>query len=181
MRIIAGIHRSRSLESVCGEVTRPTSDKIKEAVYSSIGPYFEGGVILDVFGGSGAVALEAISRGMEKAYIIDDNFAAIQVIKRNVAILKEEKRVEVIKTHYRNALKRLMDMRFDIIYLDPPYAMEVYDEIITFIVNEKMLNPTGILICESRNDLQMKNQYGNLKKTKEKEYRLTKITYFKGE
>ncbi|MDQ0359308.1 16S rRNA (guanine(966)-N(2))-methyltransferase RsmD [Breznakia pachnodae] len=181
MRITAGKHRSRFLESLNGDVTRPTSDKIKEAVFSSIGPFFEGGSMLDVFGGSGAIALEAISRGMNKAYVIDNNFAAIQVIKKNVAALKEEKNVEVIKGHYSSVLKRLSDMKFDLVYLDPPYAMDVYDEIIEFLVNEEMLNVNCILICESKSDLALKDQYGSLKKTKEKDYRSTKITYFKGE
>jgi len=181
MRITAGIHRSRRLESLNGDHTRPTSDKLKEAIFSSIGPFFDGGKMLDVFGGSGSIALEAISRGMKSATIIENNRAAIQVIKRNVVQLKEVKKVKILNGSYQSVLKHITNESFDLIYIDPPYAMDVYEEILLFLVKEGMIHTNSIVICESNQMVNLKEQYGILKKQKEKNYRSTKITIFKGE
>ena len=87
MRIIAGKYSSRRLETLPGQHTRPTLDKVKEAVFSSLGGFFDGGTVLDLYGGSGAIAFEALSRGMDKAYIVDKSRAAIQVIRKNAELL----------------------------------------------------------------------------------------------
>ena len=90
MRVIAGKLRSRQLKSVDSKLTRPTTDKNKENLFNMIGPYFDGGVCLDLFGGSGGLGIEAISRGMEKLYTVDKQYKAFQVIKENFRLLNIE-------------------------------------------------------------------------------------------
>ena len=125
MRIIAGKHKSRKLETLEGNNTRPMMDVMKESVFNTIGPYFEEIEILDLFGGSGALSLEAISRGAKHSYIIDLSRDAIKVITNNVRSLKEENSVTIINTDYKLALKKLEGKQFDLIFLDPPYGDSV--------------------------------------------------------
>ena len=101
MRIIAGINRGRKLETLEGLSTRPTLDGTKEAIFSSLGGMLPGFTILDVFGGSGALSLESISRGAKKAYILDNNLDAINIIKKNAQNLNSMKELTVLYGDYK--------------------------------------------------------------------------------
>ena len=136
MRIIAGKHRSRILKTLDGKNTRPMMDRMKESVFNTIGPYFEGGTSLDLFGGSGALSLESISRGIEKAYIVELARDAFNVIKSNISTLKEENSTVLMNTDYKVALKNLKGMKFDLIFLDPPYHMNIINEILDYLIEE---------------------------------------------
>ncbi len=181
MRISAGRHGSRRLESLKGDVTRPTGDKVKEAIFSSIGPYFDGGIMLDLFGGSGGMGLEAISRGMDFAFICDKNKAAIQVIKKNVALLKEEANTSVMQGDYHKILPCLQNESFRLVYLDPPYALDVYEEIMMYLQEHQMLSQDAYVICESDAKLDLPEVVGHLHKQKEKVYGKSKIHMYRGE
>lgn len=146
MRIIAGKNRSRILKTLEGLSTRPMMDKMKESVFNTIGPYFDGGIVLDLFGGSGALSLEALSRGAEKSYIVELGNDAIKVIKDNVTSLKEDDNVVLLHMDYKVALKRLVDMKFDLVFLDPPYKLNVTNEIISYLIDHKMLNDECFVI-----------------------------------
>lgn len=148
MRIIAGKHRSRILKTLAGINTRPMTDKMKESVFNTIGPYFAKTIILDLFGGSGALSLEAISRGAQKAYIIDNNREAIKVIEENSKLLKEEDNIVIIHASYQDALKRLNKLQFDLVFLDPPYIMNVNNEIIDILIKQNMLKKGAIIVCQ---------------------------------
>ena len=102
MRVIAGKYRSRQLKSVKSDLTRPTTDKNKENLFNMIGPYFDGGVVLDLFGGSGGLGIEAMSRGMDELYSVDKQYKAFAVIKENVNMLKIDN-AHVLKMDYRKA------------------------------------------------------------------------------
>ncbi|MDL2276850.1 16S rRNA (guanine(966)-N(2))-methyltransferase RsmD [Breznakia sp. OttesenSCG-928-G09] len=180
MRITAGEYRSRRLKSLDGDSTRPTSDKVKEAIFSSIGPYFDGGVLLDLFGGSGGITLEAISRGMEEAYVCDKNKKAIEVIKENVRALDVHNCVKIIQGDYKATLQKLVDEKFDIVFLDPPYAMDVSEEIIAFLIQNEMLYAHSVIIVESKADKSFSIPYKDLEIYKEKHYGISKVTYFRG-
>ena len=116
MRVISGKYRSRRLKSLSGDNTRPTTDKVKESMFNMIGPY----------SGSGALAIEAISRGCEHAYCVDRNFSAIKIIKENIALTKEEQLFSVIKSDANKAIERFKQEKlcFDYVFLDPPYAKQ---------------------------------------------------------
>lgn len=148
MRIIAGTHKSRKLVTLEGMNTRPMMDRMKESIFNCIGPYFDGGLVLDLFGGSGALSLEAISRGMSEAYIVDNFSDAIKVITENVRLLKEEDKVHIYKLDYMQALNKFKDLRFDLIFLDPPYRMNIINEIIDFILEHHMIKSDGIIVCQ---------------------------------
>lgn len=180
MRIIAGTHGSRKLKTLEGNNTRPTSDKIKEAMFSSLGTYFDGGLMLDLFGGSGGVGLEARSRGIDKSYIADNNIAAIKIIEENVKSLKEEAHIEVIRGNYQQTLEKLKALKFDFIFIDPPYDLDVVEGILIFIAQADMLRVGGTIIVEGRKNKVYSNVYGTLEKVKEKKYGSTKLTYYKG-
>ena len=141
MRIIAGKHKSRKLETLEGNNTRPMMDVMKESVFNTIGPFFDGDVVLDLFGGSGALSLEALSRGASFYYIVEKSYDAVKVIKKNVDSLKENDNVKILNMDYKLALKKFKDenLSFDIIFLDPPYRLNIVEEIIDFINTNNLL------------------------------------------
>lgn len=150
MRIISGKHKSRQLTTLEGLNTRPMTDRMKESVFNTIGPYFDGDIVLDLFGGSGALSLESISRGASFAYIVEKNYQAYKVINTNVTSLKEEQNVRIVNADYKVALNKFISegLKFDIIFLDPPYRMNICEEIIDTIMNNNMLNNKGIIVCQ---------------------------------
>lgn len=147
MRIIAGKHKSRKLETLEGNNTRPMMDVMKESVFNTIGPYFDEIEILDLFGGSGALSLEAISRGAKHSYIIDLSKDAVKVITNNVKNLHEENSVTVINTDYKLALKKLSGKCFDLVFLDPPYRLNIVNELLTYLDDNNFLKEGTIIVC----------------------------------
>ena len=126
MRIIAGSARGRKLYAPAGEDTRPTAERIREALFNILGSRVWDAHVLDLFGGTGAMALEAMSRGAARCVIVDNNRAAIQAIERNArAVLGEEdiRRARILRMDYRSAIGGLAGDRFDLVFLDPPYRM----------------------------------------------------------
>lgn len=149
MRIIAGINRGRKLETLEGLSTRPTLDGTKEAIFSSLGGMLPGFTILDVFGGSGALSLESISRGAKKAYILDNNLDAINIIKKNAQNLNSMKELTVLYGDYNQIIKRFDNSKmFDIIFLDPPFRLKVIDELIIYIIENDLLADGGYIVAE---------------------------------
>lgn len=180
MRIIAGTYRSRVLKSLTGDQTRPTTDKVKEAIYSRIGPYFDGGIMLDLFGGSGSMGLEAISRGIDEVVFCDQSAKAMQIIKANIAALAVQQQCVCLKMDYQRALQECINQKrsFDIIYLDPPYKKQQIDSILTFIHDHDLVKPKGHVICESLKEDMFEDTYGDIIKVKETTYGITRITYY---
>lgn len=121
-RIIAGTARGRRLAAPRGLGTRPTSEKVRGAVFNLLGQFFEGGAVLDLFAGTGALALEALSRGCERAVCVEGDRAAAEVIRGNAERCGFAGRVEVIRAPVQSALSRLPAGGFDLVFIDPPYA-----------------------------------------------------------
>ncbi|KRK35142.1 16S rRNA (guanine(966)-N(2))-methyltransferase RsmD [Loigolactobacillus bifermentans] len=151
MRIISGDFGGRRLKPVPGRATRPTTDKVKESIFNIIGPYFSGGQCLDLFAGSGALGIEAVSRGMDHAVLIDRQYAAIQVIKENVATTKAPERFKIIKTNAERALSQLQTP-FDLVLLDPPYAQQKVVANLQFMQQAGLLNPAAQIMCETSSE-----------------------------
>lgn len=181
MRIVAGTYRSRVIEAVDGDATRPTLDKVKEAVFSRIGPYFNGGEMLDLFGGSGNVSLEAISRGMSHAILCDVNGKAIATMRKNIQTLGVKENCEVWKLDYKKALAlaREQGRKFDFVYLDPPYRKQQIDWILTSLEEYDLLKPHADVVCESLKEDSFQECYGTLEQVKDATYGITRITYYK--
>ena len=163
MRIIAGMYRGRKLYTLEGLKTRPTLDQTKEAIFSSIGGYLNGQVILDVFGGSGALSLESISRGASKAYIIDNNIEAIDIIKKNKEALRVQDELVIYHGSYEQILRKLTHIKFDVIFLDPPFRMKVIDELIEFIIDNNMLKDDGYIVAEYPKEDVVNKNYENFR------------------
>lgn len=161
MRIITGEYGGRKLKAVPGNNTRPTTDKVKESIFNIIGPYFNGGACLDLFAGSGGLAIEAVSRGMDKAVLIDQDPLAIKTIKENISVTKEPGKFDV----YRNDANRAIDLlkgsrKFDLLFLDPPYAKQEIEEQIEKIIDSGLLNDEAIIICEVDKRTHLKENIG---------------------
>ncbi|MHA6251401.1 16S rRNA (guanine(966)-N(2))-methyltransferase RsmD [Oceanobacillus sp. CAU 1775] len=150
MRIIAGSLKGQSLKAVPGDATRPTTDKIKEAVFQVLGPYFEGGMALDLFAGSGSLGIEALSRGIEQVIFVDKQGKAIHTIKENLKKVKQEDKTEVFRTDAKRALKAVAkrELSFQLILLDPPYNTIKFKELLEFIVVNDLLDTDGLIYCE---------------------------------
>ncbi len=155
MRIISGEARGRTLFAPAGDQTRPTSDKIRGSLFNILGSRVRDAVVLDLFGGTGALALEALSRGAARAVIADNTRRAIEVITRNASnVLKDDMdtRVRIVRSDYRSALAGLED-RFDLVFLDPPYRMtEAYADAIARLQGAGHLNSDAVIVCERKRD-----------------------------
>ena len=151
MRIISGEAKGRTLFAPQGSETRPTSDKIRGSMFNIIGARVADARVLDLFGGTGALALEAVSRGAAFAVIADSGRAAIQAIERNarnVAKADYENRVRVLRMDYRAAVERA-EGPFDLVFLDPPYRMtEAYGDALDRLCRLGKLSPDCLIVME---------------------------------
>ena len=159
MRIISGEAKGRSLFAPSGAHTRPTSDKIRGALFNIIGARVLDSRVLDLFGGSGALALEALSRGAESAVIVDSSRQAWQVIERNArSVLKDDfdLRVQILNQDYRTAIATVEGRNFDLVFLDPPYRMvEAYGEALFRLLKADMLAPGCLVVMERHKGAQV--------------------------
>jgi 16S rRNA (guanine966-N2)-methyltransferase len=147
MRIISGKHRSRVIKMVDVDTTRETTDKVRGAIFNLLSFYPIQGVCLDLFSGSGAMGLEALSRGCEKAYFNDLGRKAYNVTKENCKALGYNNDACITNLDYRQALK-LYKEPFDFIFLDPPYKLDCCNEIISFVGENQLLKDNGVIVCE---------------------------------
>ena len=134
-----------------GDATRPTSERAKEAVFSMLQFDIEGRTVLDLFGGSGQLGLEALSRGAKLAYIADSSKAAVNIINQNAEKTRLKDSCRVMMSDWKETLRRLRGEKIDIIFLDPPYAMNVIPQVLENI--RPLLKPTSTVVCESGNDI----------------------------
>ena len=153
MRVISGTARGKKLNTLSGLNTRPTLDRVKEAVFSINQFDLEDKNVLDLFSGSGALAIEALSRGAKNAVMCDNSYEAIKIIKQNVKETRLIDKVEIINKDYAEALKKLNkeNKKFDIIFLDPPYKTDYIEKSLELISKYDLLNDNGLIICESDN------------------------------
>lgn len=181
MRIIAGKYRSLKLETLDGNMTRPTLDKVKEAVFSSLGGMFDGGVMLDLYSGSGAIGLEAISRGFDHAYLVDQSFKATQIIHKNISHLHCESQTTVLTMKDVKAIEFLasQNIRFTHVYLDPPYAKQKHLTILELLHTHQLLKDNAIIIIESNKEETYDFNSENYTTYKTAVYGIMKITYIR--
>jgi len=153
MRIITGSARGTKLNTLEGEETRPTSELVKEAVFSAIQFDIQDKSVLDLFGGSGQLSLEALSRGAKNAVIIDSSRAATDIIKANAIKTKLMEKCRVVSADWKEYLKGAKGKEaFGIVFLDPPYKAGFIDEILKKLYVSDILADRAIIICESAED-----------------------------
>lgn len=148
MRINAGIYKRHNIYMTNLETTRETSDKVRQAIFNLIGQYFDGEVIADLFAGSGAMGLEAISRGASKCYFSDINRKALAVVDKNIKLLKIEKPCKLFNLSYEQALEKIDKKDVDVLFLDPPYAMNDIKKIMEEIYISDILKDKAIVSFE---------------------------------
>ncbi|WP_442599381.1 16S rRNA (guanine(966)-N(2))-methyltransferase RsmD [Neobacillus sp. D3-1R] len=180
MRVVSGKCKGRSLKAVPGSSTRPTTDKVKEAIFNMVGPYFEEGIGLDLFAGSGGLGIEALSRGLDKVIFVDRDPKAFQIIKENITACDLNDKVEVYRNDSERALKAILkrEIKFDFIFLDPPYKMQQLVKLLETIEKEKMLNSNGVIVCEHSSEIQLPDEVGLLKNTKREKYGIIGISIY---
>ncbi|MBM7564565.1 16S rRNA (guanine(966)-N(2))-methyltransferase RsmD [Paenibacillus sacheonensis] len=181
MRVIAGTAKGRSLKAVPGKNTRPTTDKVKEAIFSMIGPYFEGGLVLDLFAGTGGLGIEALSRGMDKAVFIDLEGASIEVIKQNVQAAGMAGAAEIYRTEAVRAVKALAkrDLKFALVFLDPPYRMTDMDELMAELLERGLLEEDATIVVEHDAYHRYPQAFAQYRQIKRSEYGDTAVTVYR--
>ncbi len=149
MRVIAGSARGVRLQSLPGKDVRPTTDRIKETLFNVIGPFFDGGKVLDLFAGTGALGIEALSRGAEEAIFVERS-RAVKHVRDNLKRAGFHRQAEVFHQDARRILPFLIKraLRFDLIFLDPPYLDPILLPILERIDRGKLLDKDGILVAE---------------------------------
>ncbi len=148
MRIISGVARGTKLYTLEGENTRPTLDRVKEPLFSIIQCNIKDSVVLDLFAGSGALGLEALSRGAKKAALCDKSYEAIDIIKKNINKTHFEENTKVLCMDYKKCLASVNE-KFDLIFIDPPYKLDIAVNSVEIILNNNLLSPDGIIIIET--------------------------------
>lgn len=177
MRVVAGNYGGRPLKTLAGKTTRPTTDKVKGAIFSMIGPYFDGGRVLDLFSGSGSLAIEAVSRGMDSAVMIEKDRSAQLVITENIKMTKEEEKFQLLKMPAERALAHLSG-QFDLVLLDPPYARENIVANLEEMQKKDLLADDVIVVCETDKGVSLPEKIGQLSLRKEKVYGISKVTIY---
>ena len=180
MRVISGRLKSRIIKGFTLKNTRPTMDRVKESIFSSIQSKIPNSICLDLFSGSGSLGIEAISNGSSKVYFVDNNKSAITTINDNISNFEIKKNSEVLKMDYNEALNyfKNINISFDIIFLDPPYDMHVINDILKKIIKFNLLNDDGIIVCEVDNNYLL-NNIDNLNMYKNKKYGSTFVYFYR--
>ncbi|WP_301108201.1 16S rRNA (guanine(966)-N(2))-methyltransferase RsmD [Sporosarcina sp.] len=180
MRVISGSRKGTPLKSLPGTSTRPTSDKVKESVFNKIGPYYDGGTVVELFGGSGSIAIEALSRGMEQAYVFEKNPKACAVIKANSEKCRMENQLHIERKDARQAAVMLKQNKItvDLLFVDPPYAAVEYYELVNELAEQGLLGEEATIVCEHEKQTLLPEQYGEFYQINSSVYGNTAITIY---
>ncbi len=165
MRIIAGTFKSRRLKTLPGAATRPTSDRLRETLFNVLGASVQGALFADCYAGSGAVGIEALSRGAEFVYFLENHRAAVRVIHANLKSLGIEKGFEVLSADVAAGLRSLEQrgVRFDVVFLDPPYKdADEYARTLALLGDSNLLAPAAIVVAEHHRKLVLADHHAAL-------------------
>lgn len=182
MRIIAGERRGAKLEAVPGLNTRPTADRVKEGLFNILQMDIDSDtVVLDAFAGTGALGLEALSRGARQAVFIENDPQALAVLRRNIAKCRYEDRARVISGDTLSTLPQLSGTAFDLIFLDPPYQKNLYSPVLFSVIKYHLLDEYGILVSEHSKTVPFSWQEEGLNLYKTRSYGETVLNFFRAQ
>lgn len=179
MRIIAGRRKGLIIKSIDGETTRPTRDMVKEALFSILAMRLEDSTFLDLFAGSGAIGIEAISRGAKVAYFFDTNPECIKIINENINKAGFKDEAHIFNLDYKIALNKVRGVKFDIIFIDPPYNKGLGIDAISKISEADMLSNDGVIILETDTEEEVPDEIGIFEKYNIKKYGRNILNLFK--
>ena len=178
MRVITGSARGVQLKTPEGLVTRPTSDRVKEAMFSIIQFEIPGAMVLDLFGGTGQLGIEALSRGAKNAVFVDAGEPACRLIRENLKRIRLEGQGRVIRSDYLEYLSRCRE-QFDIIFLDPPYAEVFLENALKRITEIDILRSNGIIVTERPLGKELPWEYQGYQRSKDYKYGKTLLTIYR--
>lgn len=178
MRVITGSARGKRLKELEGAETRPTTDRVKEGLFSAIQFDIEGRNVLDLFGGTGQLGIECLSRGAQQCTFVDLRRDAAALIRENLALCGFEERARVVQGDYMAFLTGVKE-RFDLIFLDPPYASGLQAKALEAIAKIDIVTENGIIVCESALDQTLPELPPPYEKGREYRYGKIKITLFR--
>ena len=176
MRIISGTAKGRKLKTLVGDNVRPTSDKVKEAIFSAIQFDIEGRRFLDLFAGSGQMGLEALSRGAKSATFIDSSAESVKVCKENISALGFEADSRLIRSDALSFLNLCSD-KFDIAFLDPPYAAGILEKALPLVCDK--MSDFGTIICEHPQEVTLPEEIKGFSVYKKYRYGKINVTTYK--
>lgn len=182
MRVIAGSARRLLLKTVEGKEVRPTTDRIKETLFNILQDKIEGCIFLDLFAGSGAIGIEALSRGAKKAFFVDKDRRALSCIEENLRHTKLEERAKILRTDALTALNRLEKTEkeaFDIVFIDPPYEREEEEEILKRLIKMDLINQESLIIIELSKKTETEDLLKEWDVLKIKEYKSNKHVFIR--
>jgi 16S rRNA (guanine(966)-N(2))-methyltransferase RsmD len=182
VRIIAGSAKGRPLQNFSGDKIRPTSDRVREAVFSilfsRIGSW-QGKTVLDLYAGTGAMAIEALSRGAARAVLVEQDAAAEKLARANLQTCQLDRLASQIRGSLPGVLEQLSpEQKFDVVFLDPPYDRELADQTLHILSGGDLLRPGGRICVETGSKEQLQPQYGNLALELERRYGSTRVSLF---
>jgi len=183
VRIIAGELRGRRLQTPKGRNIRPTSDRVREAIFNVIAAWVAEANVLDLFAGTGALGLEALSRGAARATFVDNHSEAIRLIKENISLCGVKDRTVVMHREILPSLSVLAaqpanSARFDLVFLDPPYGKNQVPAVLELLTALNLVPTTAVAVVEHHRQDAIPSRCGNWHKTKERRYGDTVISYF---
>ena len=178
MRVITGKARGVQLKTPDGMQTRPTIDRVKEALFSIINFDIPNAIVLDLFGGTGQLGIEALSRGAKHAVFVDSSDSACKLIRENLRRTKLEQNASVIKSDYLNYLGRTKE-KFDIIFLDPPYVEVFLEKALNRITEIDILQSGGIIVAERPLDKELPWEFDGYSRSKDYKYGKILLTIYR--
>lgn len=181
MRVISGSARGKKLAAREGMDTRPTTDRVKEAIFNIIQFQVPGARVLDLFGGSGALAVEALSRGAQSAVVVDESKEAIRIIQQNLRETRLAEKAKVLQMDDQSFLKGYHGEPFDLVFLDPPYGKDMVNRAMKTLIGCQCVAPCGIIICESEKGDLLLEQVGQFRQKKQYRYGKTVLTVYRAE
>jgi len=177
MRVISGTARGRRLKELPGLDTRPTTDKVKESVFNIIQFDIEGRKVLDLFGGTGQLGIEALSRGAEHVTFVDSAPAAAKIIRENLAVTGFSDQAKVVQSDWQVFLSGCRE-KFHLIFLDPPYRKTMLENALETIAAIDILSEHGIIVCESPLDKELPDLAAPYRKGRDYRYGQIKVTLY---
>lgn len=175
MRVTTGKYKGKRLIENTYEHIRPTADLVKQSIFNKLALEIEDAKVLDLFCGTGALGIEAISRGAKEVVFADKDIRSIGLTKKNIESLKIKEKRRVLKGDYKAAIKMLTGEKFDIIILDPPYKSGIYEDVVKLIYENDMLSENGVIVCE--HDKKDKFDFSLFKTIDEKTYGIKQVTF----
>jgi 16S rRNA (guanine(966)-N(2))-methyltransferase RsmD len=181
MRVISGSRKGLPLKAVPGTNTRPTTDKVKESIFNMIGPYFDGGIAVDLFAGSGSLGIEAMSRGIDTCIFIEKDQKALQTILENLKKCRFEEDSELYKIDASRAVKAFekRELLIDLLFIDPPYSKEMFYDLAKKIVEIGCMKDTGIIVCEHEKTVSLEDNLGTFMLVRRETYGSTVISIYR--